>query len=289
MSAANVTPDGYCDYTLIGDTDPIGDVCSTGGDQNSFKGRNIGDLLNAKGVSWGWFQGGFDLGITNANGSTGCGRWSPQTVPDALGSANDYIPHHEPFQYFASTANPTHARPSSVSAIGSTLEDDGATVDPANHQYDSHDFFAALKAGNLPAVSYVKAPALPGRSRRLLQSDRRTALHRGGRHGRAGEPGVGLDGHHPRLRRLRRLVRPPGAPHREPLDRYRRRAQRRGTLQPRRASSAGLPRAHPSWGQAAETRRSGAVAMERASRCSSSPPSPRRTPSTTPSPTRPRS
>ena len=22
-------------------------------------GRNIGDLLNAKGVTWGWFQGGF--------------------------------------------------------------------------------------------------------------------------------------------------------------------------------------------------------------------------------------
>ena len=22
--------------------------------------RNVGDLLNAKGVTWGWFQGGFD-------------------------------------------------------------------------------------------------------------------------------------------------------------------------------------------------------------------------------------
>jgi hypothetical protein len=30
---------------------------------------------------------------------------------------------------------------------------------PANHQYDIHDFFDALKAGNMPAVSILKAPA----------------------------------------------------------------------------------------------------------------------------------
>src|SRR5262249_35199230 len=29
----------------------------------------------------------------------------------------------------------------------------------ANHQYDIHDWFDALNAGNLPAVSYLKAPA----------------------------------------------------------------------------------------------------------------------------------
>jgi phospholipase C len=33
------------------------------------------------------------------------------------------------------------------------------TPDPANHQYDIHDFFDALNAGQLPAVSYLKAPA----------------------------------------------------------------------------------------------------------------------------------
>jgi phospholipase C len=159
MSTGNVTPDGNGGWTLIGDTDPLGDVCSAAGDQNTFKGRNVGDLLNAKGVSWGWFQGGFDLGITNANGSSGCGRWSSQTAPDATGTSNDYNPHHQPFQYYASTANLTHARPSSVDAIGFTLAADGATVDPANHQYDSHDFFDALAAGNLPAVSFVKAPS----------------------------------------------------------------------------------------------------------------------------------
>ena len=29
---------------------------------------------------------------------------------------------------------------------------------PANHQYDMHDFFDAVNAGNFPAVSFLKAP-----------------------------------------------------------------------------------------------------------------------------------
>jgi len=158
MSASHVTPDGNGGWTLIGDTDPLGDVCSTAADQNTFSGKNVGDLLNAQGISWGWFEGGFDLTLTNANGTTGCARSTPQTLPGGSTSA-DYIPHHAPFQYYASTANPTHARPSSVSAIGKSLETDGVTPEPANHQYDSHDFFDALAAGNMPAVSYLKAPA----------------------------------------------------------------------------------------------------------------------------------
>jgi phospholipase C len=81
------------------------------------------------------------------------------TVPNFAYASTDYIPHHQPFQYYKSTANPKHARPSSVSAIGSTYEADGKTLDPANHQYDTHDFFDALKAGGLPAVTFLKAPA----------------------------------------------------------------------------------------------------------------------------------
>jgi phospholipase C len=29
---------------------------------SAFAGKNIGDLLNAKNITWGWFQGGFNLG-----------------------------------------------------------------------------------------------------------------------------------------------------------------------------------------------------------------------------------
>ena len=156
--SGNFTPDGNEGYTLLGDPDPIDDRCS-GSQQVSFQGRNIGDLLNAKDISWGWFQGGFDLDVVNENASTGCGRYSKQTVPEATSEPSDYVAHHAPFQYYRSTANPTHARPSSVAAIGSTFAKDGKALDPANHHYDSHDFFAALQAGNFPAVSYLKAPA----------------------------------------------------------------------------------------------------------------------------------
>ncbi len=160
LSASHAVADGHGGFTLIGDTDPLGDTCSAAADQNSFAGKNVGDLLNAKSVSWGWFEGGFDLTLTNANGTTGCARSTPQTVTAPAGSlSTDYIPHHAPFQYYPSTANPTHARPSATPAIGRSVETDGVTAEPANHQYDSHDFFDALSAGNLPAVVYLKAPA----------------------------------------------------------------------------------------------------------------------------------
>jgi phospholipase C len=135
--------------TLIGDADPIGDICSSStGAQVAMAGQNIGDLLSARGITWGWFEGGFDLTKKNANGTTGCARSTTSPVTGV--TEVDYIPHHQPFQYYASTANPKHNRPSSVHAIGR----DG---DSANHEYDINDFYAAVKAGNMPAVSFLKA------------------------------------------------------------------------------------------------------------------------------------
>jgi len=150
---AKVVPNPAGPGTLVGDLDPTGDVCSgTPTVQIGAVTKNIGDLLNAQHVTWGSFMGGFDLTITNSNGTTGCARSSAAT-PANGGPTADYIPHHAWFQYFASTANPTHKRPNSVAAIG-TGSDGGA-----NHEYDVHDFFDALAAGNMPAVSFLKAPA----------------------------------------------------------------------------------------------------------------------------------
>jgi phospholipase C len=147
--------------TEIGDGDPLMDVCSNPNlDQVTMAGKNIGDLLNAKGITWGSFMGGFDLSVVNANGTTGCAR---ETNPAAAGTpaftSVDYIPHHAWFQYYASTRNPTHKRPSSVQAIGRSVIPGTNTTEPANHNYDTHDFFDALSAHNLPAVSFLKAPA----------------------------------------------------------------------------------------------------------------------------------
>lgn len=142
---------GNGSFTLISDPDPVGDVCSaTTRMLASMSGRNIGNLLSEAHVTWGWFIGGFDLTIKNENGTTGCKRSSKSPVSGK--TIPDYVAHHQPFQYYPSTANPTHARPTSVQTIGH----DG---DAANHQYDVHDFYDAVKAGNFPVVSFVKAPA----------------------------------------------------------------------------------------------------------------------------------
>jgi phospholipase C len=147
--------------TLIDDAQPLGDDCS---DRDQVRlsnaNKNIGDLLNAKGITWGFFEGGFKPTGTKPDGTVVCG--ASHDVGVALGGTGksgalpfgtkaDYIPHHEPFQYYASTANPHHQPPSSTAAIGHG--------DQANHQYDLSDFWAAASAGHMPAVSYLKAAA----------------------------------------------------------------------------------------------------------------------------------
>ncbi len=146
--------------TLIDDSQPLGDDCATR-DQVRFAGnKNIGDLLNAKGVTWGWFQGGFRPTGRRPDGTAECG--ATHNIGAALGGTGtagalafgvkpDYVPHHEPFQYFPSTANPHHLPPSATDRIGS--------ADQANHQYDLSDFWSAADAGRLPSVSFLKPPA----------------------------------------------------------------------------------------------------------------------------------
>ena len=77
----------------------------------------------------------------------------------------DYSPHHAPFQYYASTRNPHHLPPKNAAEIGHNGQ--------ANHQYDLTDFYKALAANNLPAVSYLKAAkyqdAHPGNSDPLTE------------------------------------------------------------------------------------------------------------------------
>ncbi|WP_459772771.1 phospholipase C [Asaia astilbis] len=143
--------------TMVNDIDPNGDVCSVPGEQVWLEGRNVGDLLTVKGVSWGGFMAGFDLSHRNHNGTSGCQRTTYSSI--VAQTVVDYIPHHNWFQYYPSTSNPKHLRPSGVEAIGQTMGVDGKTKDPANHQYDLEDFIAASKSGHMPAVSFLKLPA----------------------------------------------------------------------------------------------------------------------------------
>jgi phospholipase C len=139
--------------TIYGDLDPAFDDCSDSSHTSTnpvgvLTGENIGDLLNAKHITWGWFQGGFAPTGTNSAGYAVCG-----SEHENIGGTEvqDYVPHHDPFQFYASTANPAHLPPTSEAWIGRT--------DRANHQYDISDFFETLKYGNMPAVSFLKAPA----------------------------------------------------------------------------------------------------------------------------------
>jgi len=215
---SDLAPDGNGGSSLIGDAQPYWDDCSTR-DAVAFTGRNIGDELNAAGLSWGWFQGGFRPTTTFAAAAAGTGHTGQSTatfIPDEFvgafpgkvvpahasnqalcdavspvgiafgatlasapwGYKDDYIQHHEPFQYYASTANPHHLTvPTDTSGndtlaglqeIGTDTQSYvGATpqFDKPNHNYDSSDFdqlVAAINAGTLPAsalpaVTFLKA------------------------------------------------------------------------------------------------------------------------------------
>ncbi|HJQ43515.1 MAG TPA: alkaline phosphatase family protein [Jatrophihabitantaceae bacterium] len=217
---ADLTADGLGGYSLTSDAQPYWDDCSTR-DAVAMSGPNVGDELNAEGVSWGWFEGGFRPTTSFADAATATGHAGQPTstfLPDEFKNAgfntsvphssnqgicnavhpvgagltgalptgtgqygykDDYIPHHEPFQYYASTANPHHVTlptngdgtvpTSALRTIGTDTQhysDGKPQFDTPNHQYDTSDFdqlVSAIGAGNLPpsalpGVSFLKAP-----------------------------------------------------------------------------------------------------------------------------------
>jgi phospholipase C len=207
---------GQGGLSLVNDAQPYYDDCSTR-DAASMTGPNIGDELNAAGLSWGWFQGGFRPSTSYTQALANIGQTGQPTstfIPDQFktffsnpnnrppnsanqglcntvhpvgaalggtggstttgtgtnyGNKDDYIPHHEPFQYYQSTANPHHLPPASLAAIGTDTQSVTSGVpqfNTANHQYDMSDFDSLVGAishgylspDHLPAVSFLKAP-----------------------------------------------------------------------------------------------------------------------------------
>jgi phospholipase C len=132
--------------SVIGDPDGAFDDCSST-DVVGMKATNlnVGNLLSARGISWGWFQGGFAPSSV-VNGKAVCATTTNRIdgTPETAYSA-----HHNPFNYYKSTSNPHHTAPLNLAEVGH----DGQ----ANHQYDLTWFKKVAAAGNLPAVSYLKA------------------------------------------------------------------------------------------------------------------------------------
>ncbi|MFD4599553.1 phospholipase C [Streptomyces sp. NPDC058464] len=156
------TPDSYAIAspnakgvgTVINDPDPAYDDCSDKDHTStsalaSLQGKNIGDLLNSKHVTWGWFQGGFRPSTAYSGASGSYAKCDTTHTNVGGASVVDYSPHHNPFSYYKSTSNPHHVAPKNVNEIGHNGQ--------ANHNYDLTDFTAAAKAGKLPAVSFLKA------------------------------------------------------------------------------------------------------------------------------------
>ena len=145
--AVGDTTTAVVEGTMYADAGAAYDDCGTPGRiLVAMTGTNVGDLLNSKGVSWGWFGAGFTPTSRNADGSVVCGA-SHRNIEGNV--ARDWYAG-EPFQRYASTANPHHLPPTSTSMIGYS--------DQANHQYDLDSFWDVANAGNLPAVSFIKAP-----------------------------------------------------------------------------------------------------------------------------------
>jgi phospholipase C len=126
-----------------GDPNPIGDVCDTDytGSIAPQNIPNLGAAASAAGISWAWFQGGF--------APTTC-----TTTP------NVYSAHHDPFQYFTSTADLTHKY---------ALDPNLSSPQANQHQRDLSVFYSALAGTplpgqsvvpNLPSISWVKAPEI---------------------------------------------------------------------------------------------------------------------------------
>ena len=160
LSGADIVDGNNGYYSVIEDPSPLDDVCSTQTDINGgvvrLTGQNIGDLLDAKNVTYGGFAGGFDLTRVNADGNTGCSRDTQNSLHPNKG-VFDFVPHHAFFNYWATTANDTHRRPSCLTQTTPDYSCIGKASDTAVHNYDIEDFFNSVNAGSYPAVSFLKS------------------------------------------------------------------------------------------------------------------------------------
>ncbi len=182
LSKEDVAPDGNGGYSDIGDAQPYWDDCSTGA-ALALTGENVGNLLNDKDLSWGWFQGGFTPTSAYTGPVSTATTYNNLTVPDrvtcdhtepvgkALGGTGQYgteatySAHYDGFQFYASTANPHHLAPTSLDVVGTDTATPGE-FNTANHNYTVDTFndlvtaidHGRLPADHFPAVTYLKAP-----------------------------------------------------------------------------------------------------------------------------------
>ncbi len=131
----NLTPDFYAVNTMQPPYQPSANKPPQGGDATLADpanpttippqhDQNIGDLLSAKGVSWAWYSGAWQAALSGHNATP---------VPN-------FQFHHQPFNYFATTAPGTSER-------AKHLKDGGM---------DGAEFIEAIRSGKLEQVAFYK-------------------------------------------------------------------------------------------------------------------------------------
>ena len=138
-----VTPDGYSVNTTQPPYQPSRVPPAKGGDarhadraQHTLPPQTlttIGDTLSAKGISWVWYAGAWNVALAD-------GMQAPEAPRKAINTRADnapyFVTHHQPFNYFARFAP--------------------GTADRAEHLKDYDELVAAIDRGTLPAVAFYK-------------------------------------------------------------------------------------------------------------------------------------
>jgi len=106
---------------------------------------NIGDLLDAKNVTWKWYSGAWNSALADGVQDPSATRsviYAGNSFGVATTANVDFQPHHQPFNYYAK-ADPV---------TGAAYR--------TNHLKDYSDLMADAAAGTLPAVTFYKPEGL---------------------------------------------------------------------------------------------------------------------------------
>jgi phospholipase C len=164
-----LTPDGYAINTAYSVNEPHPTKYDATGastvaliPQQTFP--TIGDELDAAGVAWAWYAGGWNAALQTAGLAEVGTASGPGVIPSADGiGAYAFEYHHQPFVYFENW--------------GGTANKGGVGKNPPNGKWalnhnleDEQDFFNAAAAGKLPPVAFVK-PLYDEHSNYTTESD----------------------------------------------------------------------------------------------------------------------
>ncbi len=137
-----VTPDGYAVNTSQPPYQPSGIAPADRAEYaNTAKypvppqtQLTVGDTLSAKGISWAWYGGAWNVALKDSTNPDG----KRAIIYNRANGSPNFQPHHQPFNYFANYAPGTAAR--------------------AEHLKDGEDFVRAIEGGTLPHVAFYKPP-----------------------------------------------------------------------------------------------------------------------------------